>query len=77
MRAMARKTKKRIEQVQTQEKPQPKRYTPPICTMCAALPPANINYTEVYHVRKNGRFVVRYCKCRKCGNTFTDISRLP
>lgn len=49
----------------------PKRYTPPNCSSCIALRPnADTSYVSVYHTKREGGFVFRYCKCSFCGNTF-------
>jgi hypothetical protein len=46
----------------------PRRFTPRACTSCTALRPSNTNYSQVYAVRGT----VRYCKCRFCGNTWSQ-----
>ena len=52
----------------------PKRYTPPNCSSCIALrPKVDTSYVSVYHTKREGGFVVRYCKCGFCGNTFKAI----
>ena len=53
----------------------PKRYTPPPCTSCTAIRPANKDFTSVYAVRREFNYTVRYCKCGFCGNTFQDYER--
>ena len=48
-----------------------KRFTPPNCSLCTELrPDPNKSYVTVYHTRREGGFVIRYCKCGFCGNTF-------
>ena len=58
------------------ELPQPKRYSPPKCSMCTALRNTDDNYTEVYRTAREVEYTVRYCKCRFCGNTFKDLERV-
>ena len=52
--------------------PQPKQYTPPVCSVCVALP--GLSYTEVYGKVTTENSIVRYCRCRKCRNTWKDIT---
>lgn len=52
--------------------PKPKQYTPPVCSVCPAVP--GVNYTEVYGKIETANSIVRYCRCRKCRNTFKDIT---
>lgn len=47
----------------------PKRFVSRPCCMCSAFRPPATNYSFVY--AKHGR--VRYCKCRFCGNTWTQV----
>jgi hypothetical protein len=58
--------------VEGAEEVKPKRYSPPACVMCTAVRPANTNYTEVYHTRKEYGYTVRYCRCKFCRDTFKD-----
>jgi hypothetical protein len=48
---------------------EPKRYTPPDCSVCSATRPKG-SYTDVYCVRRMNGVMVRYCVCRWCGNRF-------
>ncbi len=50
----------------------PRRFTPRPCSQCTALRDGK-NYSYVYHTA--GR--VRYCKCKFCGNTWTQAAELP
>ena len=56
--------------------PVPRRYTPPSCTVCTSLRPANTDYTSVYSVHREAGYTIRYCKCGFCGNTFKDLERM-
>lgn len=47
----------------------PKRFVSRPCCMCTEYRPRATNYSVVY--AKHGR--VRYCKCRFCGNTWTQV----
>jgi len=53
-----------------------KKYTPPGCPMCQAVRPKGTNYTDVYCVRKDNCYTVRYCRCRFCANTFKDATKI-
>lgn len=50
--------------------PKPKQFSPRPCTACAALRPANTNYSRVYS--KHGK--VRYCRCDFCNNTWAQYA---
>ena len=55
----------------------PKRYSPPNCSMCAALrPKPELSYVSVYHTRQEDGYILRYCKCGFCNNTFKDSEKL-
>ena len=57
----------------TETEIKPKRYTPPNCSACTALrPKPSDSYVSVYHTKREGDHVFRYCKCGFCGNTFKD-----
>lgn len=49
----------------------PKRYVPPNCSCCTALrPKPDISYVSVYHTRREDGYILHYCKCGFCNNTF-------
>lgn len=54
------------------EEIKPRRFTPRPCTSCTALRPNGTSYSEVYHTRGN----LRYCKCKFCGNTWSQFLEL-
>lgn len=48
-----------------------KRFVPPNCSLCTELrPDTTKSYVTVYHTKREHGFVIRYCKCGFCGNTF-------
>ena len=48
-----------------------KRFTPPNCSACTELrPDPHKSFVFVYHTKRERGFVIRYCKCEFCGNTF-------
>lgn len=53
----------------------PRRYSPPQCSACTALRQPNVDYTSVYSIRRDGEYIVRYCRCGFCGNTFKDLEK--
>ena len=57
-------------------KPRSTEFVPAPCSSCTAIRPANTNYSEVYSVHRQGANVVRYCRCRFCGNTFKNSESL-
>lgn len=69
---MARRSKK-VDQV-VEEAPKPRLYSPPACSACTNLRPANTNYSEVYCTNRTDNAVYRYCRCRFCGNRFKDVT---
>lgn len=62
-------------QVPIAEQPAPRRYSPPGCASCVGLRPEGKEYTAVYSIRREAEYVVRYCRCGFCGNTYKDIER--
>jgi len=54
---------------------QPRRYTPPCCSICTGLRPAGTDYVSVYTTRNEGEYFIRYCRCGFCNNTFKDIQK--
>ena len=57
--------------------PVPKRYVPPNCSMCTALrPKPELSYVEVTTVRREDGYVVRYCRCSFCANTFKHSEKM-
>lgn len=58
------------------EVPQPRRYVPPKCSACTSLRDTDENFTDVYRTAREVGYIVRYCKCRFCGNTFKDLEKL-
>lgn len=57
------------------EPPKPRRYTPPKCSICTAIRPEGQDFTEVYSVKREGEYTIRYCRCNFCRNTFKDSQR--
>jgi hypothetical protein len=56
---------------------QPKRYTPPNCSMCTELrPKPDLSYVTVYHTRREDGYIFHYCKCSFCNNTFKHSEKL-
>lgn len=59
-----------------EEAVEPRKFTPPNCSMCTALRPSpEINYVRVFTTRHESSYTVRYCKCHFCGNSFKSISK--
>ena len=59
------------------ELPEPKRYTPPNCSMCTAMrPKPEESYVTVTSTQRQDGFIFRYCKCGFCGNTFKESERI-
>ena len=55
--------------VEKVEAPKPRAFEPRACSSCEALrPKASESYSFVYHTRGS----VRYCKCKFCGNTWSQ-----
>ena len=78
MGAIMAKKRQRVEHKPTpvvETVPQPKRYTPPHCSMCTEVRPTGKDYTSVYAVRRETEYTIRYCKCAFCGNTFKDTEK--
>jgi hypothetical protein len=58
-----------VERIEVIEPPKPRAFEPRPCSACEALrPKTNENYSYVYHTRGT----VRYCKCKFCGNTWSQ-----
>jgi DNA-directed RNA polymerase subunit M/transcription elongation factor TFIIS len=52
----------------------PRRYVPPECSVCIALPSNTAKqFVFVYSIRRYDELLFRYCKCEKCGNTFKHV----
>jgi hypothetical protein len=67
-----RKQEAKVEMPKAIEEIKPRRFTPRPCTACTALRPNGASYSEVYHTRGN----LRYCKCKFCGNTWSQFLEL-
>lgn len=45
------------------------RFTAPSCSSCRS------DNTGVYTTKRDSEFIIRYCKCQRCGWTWTDVTR--
>jgi hypothetical protein len=54
------------------ELPKPRVYAPPSCTLCSNDRPKGMDYTRVYKTHRVDGFIIRYCRCDFCGNTYKD-----
>lgn len=50
-----------------------RRYTPPDCSICAALRTDGKSYTRVYATKRKGSLVTRYIHCDYCGNSLLPV----
>lgn len=65
------------ESVQAEVAIVPKRYSPPNCSACTALrPKPEDNYVDVHTTRREDGYIVRYCKCRYCNNSFKHSEKI-
>lgn len=70
------KTEERRLDTRDAEAVEPRKFTPPNCSMCTALRPSpESNYVRVFTTRHETNYTVRYCKCHFCGNSFKSISK--
>lgn len=76
---MTKKRKQRMQMATTpapkEHAPKPRRYSPPQCSSCTAIRPADKDYTSVYSVKRESEYTIRFCKCGYCGNTFKDTEK--
>jgi hypothetical protein len=70
------KVDSRIVEVSDSRTVKARRYTPPNCSMCMANRPPDTSYVFVYHTRTENGYIVRYCKCGNCPNTFKDAQKI-
>ena len=64
--------------VRTEDEVKPRRYVPRPCAMCTALRDGEsysfVNGTETRINSETELIISRSCKCRKCGNTWTEYT---
>lgn len=73
------KRRKRVTRPAAVAKPKPKRYSPPDCSSCKGTRAelgVKGEFTEVETVKRTTGLIVRYLRCRYCGDTSKDVERV-
>ena len=60
--------KQEAKEIEPATDPKPKGFVPRPCSQCTALRPPKTSYSYVYCTRGK----VRYCKCGRCNNTWSE-----